>query len=1436
MSLLSRHARWPLKAVVVCAWLSCGFAACGQEDDEDFPQYRPGLVAEYQNPGGPACVRCDNSVNFVWRGASPDPRLGAGPFTANWRGRLFSIVPGSYTLHVYSAGKVTLRLKDQLLLEVDSKQPGWHAATPIDLTYGYHPLEIDFEKLGDQARLSLYWQGPRFQLEPVPERHLFHDPANSPNEQFAVGRRLTRTLRCQACHEIGGQREYVPAPALTQLPGNLSRPWLVNWLASDPTGEEASTAQSDTDEKTILRRMPHLAIDRPQAEAIADYLWSTSAETPTKQTSPKASGNAAAGAKLFRTTGCLACHQAGGLGQATLFGGGDLSAIAQKRPADFFARWLTDPSKINAAHRMPVFKLTARETADLSAYLTTLDGIDQKEPTTADASVSANVSVNLGRQLIAEHRCGACHALPENPRAKLAKPAPAKSLSATSDWSRGCLGEPVTSDHRPGYRLGDAQSAAVREYVTSLPTESADSLVHDGQFVLEERNCVGCHMRGNEQGIAAQLAAMVAADPELAPELPTFAPPALLGVGDKLHEKALIAAIKTQHEPRRPWLAVRMPRFDLSEAELEALVKHFVDSDRIPDLPSPKPATKAPPKKEFAAAGGRLVTSDGFGCTSCHKIGNSIPQKVALNARGTDLSDLGSRIRRPWYDRWVRNPARIVPRMEMPSIVAPVRNVLNEDLHQQLAAVWHVLDLPDFDPPPPSAIRVVRSSNLPGHDEPAAVLTDVLEVGKQVLIRPLVLGLPNRHNVLFDLESNSLAGWWLGDTAVERTRGKSWYWEPHGSHVFEVQTGESDLKLHRGGVLHQPVLRGQFPTEFDWVEHVPYGVSFGQRLRFEPQESDAVELSITQTLTAIRPAEIKESPAASGFRRRLSIVGLPEGAELVLTSLPGAALSTSSDGRVLSRTDVGGNCRIRLLSPGDARFGRQAEPAALVLRGGKSDKPLVCELEYLCDLPVDQGVAAAPPRPALPAAQLNVVPGYTATRLPLSDEEMPIGLAWREDGVMIVCSLKGRVCLASDSDGDGLEDLLQPFSDELAAPYGAVARDGAIDVITKYALLRLHDRDANGHAERTEVLASGWGYTPDYHDWAVGLESDEAGNYYIALPCQQDNRSLAAAHLRGQGLKLSPKCPTKTDPHRYAIEPFCGGLRFPMGLARSRHGELFATDNQGNYNPFNELNHLWPGKRYGFINKLEQKPGFDPPLTPPAINIPHPWTRSVNGIAFLDTPPALRARLGRDAFGPFEGHLIGCEYDSRQLVRMSLEQVDGVYQGAIYPFTAPLAEGQEPLQGPISCAVSPAGELYVGNIRDSGWGGGTNVGSIVRLKPQGELPPGIAEVRATPNGFRIRFTAPVDASLAARPESYAISLYRRISTPAYGGPDVDRQAASVKHVDLSADNREVKLELDKLPAGFVYELRLVNLAPGGGVFHPDEAHYTLQRVLSKAGR
>ena len=486
------------------------------------------------------------------------------------------------------------------------------------------------------------------------------------------------------------------------------------------------------------------------------------------------------------------------------------------------------------------------------------------------------------------------------------------------------------------------------------------------------------------------------------------------------------------------------------------------------------------------------------------------------------------------------------------------------------------------------------------------------------------------------------------------------------------------------------------------------------------------------------------------------------------------------------------------------------------------------ELEYRVDLPVDQYVPPPPVAAELAPAPLKLVPGYDATVLPLPADEMPTGLAWRPDGTLVLSSLKGRVLLARDTNGDRLEDKFIPFSDDLAAPYGVACDGDAVDVINKYGLLRLSGRGQPNHdgqaTEIAHVLASGWGYTADYHDWAVGLPRDREGNYYVALPCQQDDRSQAAAYLRGMTLKLKPREATSGEPRLFTIEPIAAGLRFPMGLALNRLGDLFCSDNQGNYTPFNELNHLVAGKRYGFINKLEVKPGFSPPFQPAAVDIPHPWARSINGICFLDTPDAVRMKTGSDLFGPFEGQVLACEYTTLQLLRMSLEKIGDTYQGAVYPLSREPNAGEATFEGPICCAIAPDGDVYVGNLRDSLLGLAWAVQHRLRSSACGPRACrcGLAE-GASPIATDLRYT-----SLS---RSWPTKHARRRTTTWYRSV-ASRRRLTAARTSMSSRPRferskilpiagRCDWQLDALARpGFVYEFpvaRLPQLAPGQAV-------------------
>jgi hypothetical protein len=87
----------------------------------------------------------------------------------------------------------------------------------------------------------------------------------------------------------------------------------------------------------------------------------------------------------------------------------------------------------------------------------------------------------------------------------------------------------------------------------------------------------------------------------------------------------------------------------------------------------------------------------------------------------------------------------------------------------------------------------------------------------------------------------------------------------------------------------------------------------------------------------------------------------------------------------------------------------------------------------------------------------------------------------------------------------------------------------------------------------------------------------------------------------------------------------------------------------------------------------------------------------------------------------------------------------------------------------------------------------------------------------------------VDAAKAANAANYSLSSYRRESTPAYGGPDLDRRIERIAGIEVAPDCRRVILKLAELREGFVYELQVKNLTADGSLFHPDEAHYTLRK-------
>lgn len=1434
-----------LSATTLVILLSARLLA--QEEVEEEP-FLPGLIAKYSDASQHSFRRLDEAIAFHWDADAPDSRIAAENFEVHWRGKLFAQGAGEYRLAVHASGEVEMKLAGKVVISRQQAN-GWVFSQPITLEFDRHDLEVSFRKTKNPSHISLYWSGPQFGLEPVPPRHLVHDRKEPITTLYERGELLAAGLRCAACHRNESDPKPVPAPSLLHLGGNIREDWLRNWL-SDKGQEQTS----------IQRRMPAYGFSADEAKAIAAYLL----VNPSAKETPKTTGgkskqppSAATGERLFLTLGCLACHQVSELGESGLFGGGDLSKVASKRQAPFFSDWLAEPAKLNPDHRMPVFDLSQEERTSLSLYLASLGS--SKNP--AREEKPDDDLVAEGRKLVSSHRCANCHSLPKDP--SIAAVTTAKPLGERSDWNKSCAAGLQSSKAHLGYSLTKNDQSALQEFYSAKRAIQIGETRISGRMALLQNNCLACHGREGIESLASslpkkladKLAALAEKHPDVAASVPAMSPPSLNSIGDKFHEEALANAIRRQGPPLRDYLLVRMPRFPLPDDELKRLVNYFIETDRIPPR-TDSATTKPTPAEEaaFSLAGNRLVSTDGFGCTSCHQVGKVIPDKAPLNARGPTLSSLDKRIRKEWYDRFLHNPARIVPRMEMPSVQIPVRGVLGSKLDPQLAALWHVLATPGFEPPEPNPVRVLRLSGKPEKPECAMIITDQVKVGNEAFVRPIVIGLPNRNNFLFDLQDNRLAAWWLGDVARQRTQGKSWHWEAGAESIVPLPK-ESELSIEwKGKVLGLRPTREGF-CELDRLDARESFLSFEYAVTFDLSDREMSESGLTK-----RPLVDQYWSAEHGFLTETRGVGavfrgfqtrnFPTESTILLRLIDkNAAMEcrVEEDGRALR---LPGNVAplIRITFPPAAKItndGILRVPTGLKFKDEKSLPTYTrFEIQYATSAVVDRFPAVIHPPVLAEASSLDLGSGLSTKRLPLPATIMPTALCWLPDSRLAICTLNGQVLMFNESADPTAPEAMKVILDGIPAPYGILADDQAddgfvlIDIAAKNGVIQTV-ADLNARTVPSMyfgVRAAGWGYTADYHDWTAGLVRAKDGGYYIGLPCQQDARSEEQSLYRGSVIRIYPRMRIDEANQRWRnhIEPISTGHRFPMGLAVNRDGDLFVTDNQGNYNPFNELNHVRKGAFFGFVNTIDKK-NKDykvPPTTEPAINIPHPWTRSVNGICFLYTPEKLRKETGKDAFGPLEGQLVGCEYDTRRLIRMSLQKIGETYQGGAYPLSREPSSPERGFLGPIVCAVSPRGELYVGSIRESGWGAGNNVGEIVKITFEPEkMPCGIAEVKAVKGGFSIEFLREVGAKKAADVANYSISSYRRVSTPAYGGPDVDRRIEKIDSVELSADRRRVTVHLPGLrTSGFVYEIQLKNLAPEDAEFFPAEAYFTLHGV------
>lgn len=381
------------------------------------------------------------------------------------------------------------------------------------------------------------------------------------------------------------------------------------------------------------------------------------------------------------------------------------------------------------------------------------------------------------------------------------------------------------------------------------------------------------------------------------------------------------------------------------------------------------------------------------------------------------------------------------------------------------------------------------------------------------------------------------------------------------------------------------------------------------------------------------------------------------------------------------------------------------------------------------------------------------------------------------------------------------------FATGLDEIFGLAWHDGALRVTQSCELTHVSDANGDGIADRFETISDAWGYA-NYHEYAFGSKFDDHGNQFVALGLSESYHSYALN--RGFIMKVGPDGKTTA---------FASGLRSPGGIGFDEHGALFYVESQGPWNCSCSIKAVSPNSFHGHpasFNWYQFSPELGPlPEMPKSGNrlatekarvkqlIPYavvfPYIRMGRSI----TAFAINQTHGK--FGPFENQMFLGDYTQSILMRATTEQVNGVWQGACYPFREGLATGI------LNVEFTPGGKLLCGGT-NRGWPvRGIKPFALERLEWSGKMPFEIDRITITTKGFNIAFTKPVDQVTGTSAESYNLSAFTHPYHAGYGGPEIEQHETLVTAVSLAADGLSAKLNLEKVDQGFVYEFDLAKI-------------------------
>jgi azurin/glucose/arabinose dehydrogenase len=460
---------------------------------------------------------------------------------------------------------------------------------------------------------------------------------------------------------------------------------------------------------------------------------------------------------------------------------------------------------------------------------------------------------------------------------------------------------------------------------------------------------------------------------------------------------------------------------------------------------------------------------------------------------------------------------------------------------------------------------------------------------------------------------------------------------------------------------------------------------------------------------------------------------------------------------------------------------------------------------------------------------------YRIITMPIPENiEMEVGgMAVLPDGRLGVSTRRGEVWMISNPymKGNG-RPTFKRFAHGLHEPLGLLHRGDHFLITQRGEVTKLVDTDNDGVADVYDSFAR-WPLSGNYHQYSYGPVLMPNGEMIITLNLDWVGKGASQSKWRGWMLKLGEDG---------KLTPWATGLRSPAGFG-SFQGDIFYTENQGDWVGSGRMTHLdkgaFAGNPAGLRWSSEEgspvklrpedipdtgEPMYEvakrtPGLKPPSVWFPH----TLMGISTSD----FKEDTTRGAFGPFAGQMFVGDQGHSKIMRVAMEKVNGVWQGACFPFR----EGFQ--SGLIRLSWGLDGSLFVGQT-SRGWSAtGKSPFGIQRLVWTGQTPFEIKTITSKPDGFEVAFTLPVDAATAGNPASYSINSFTYKYHHTYGSPIVNAEPLAIKGIVLAADGVSARLVVDqsKLRKGYIHEVKAEGVKSEAGLplLHTT-GYYTLNEI------